>query len=74
MDEDSIITTPETEADVAAENAAFEASFAETRGEEAPQPEAPAVEEQPAAWTLGGSAVHRATETYDRQLWDEINV
>ena len=49
MDEESVITTPETEADVAAENAAFEASFAETRGEEAPQPEAPAAEEQSAA-------------------------
>ena len=27
------------------------------------------VEEQPAAWTLGGSAVHRATEIYDLELW-----
>jgi hypothetical protein len=42
MDEDSIITTPETPEDAAAEDAAFAASFAETRGEEAPQPETPA--------------------------------
>lgn len=31
------------------------------------------VEEQPATWTLGGSAVHRATENYDLQLWKRDN-
>ena len=27
------------------------------------------VDEEPATWTLGGSAVHRATETYDLMTW-----
>ena len=31
------------------------------------------VEEQPAAWTLGGSAVHKATEIYDLELWKTNN-
>lgn len=33
------------------------------------------VDEQPAIWNLGGSAVHKATEIYDLQLWEtEQNV
>ena len=28
------------------------------------------VEEQPAVWSLGGSAVHLATENYDLQKWE----
>lgn len=28
------------------------------------------VPEQPAIWNLGGSAVHKATELYDRQEWE----
>ncbi len=33
------------------------------------------VDEQPAIWNLGGSAVHKATEIYDLELWEtEKNV
>lgn len=28
------------------------------------------VQEQPAVWSLGGSAVHLATENFDKQLWE----
>jgi hypothetical protein len=28
------------------------------------------IEELPAIWNLGGSAVHKATEVYDLQLWE----
>lgn len=31
------------------------------------------VEEQPATWSIGGSAVHRATEVYDLELWKRDN-
>lgn len=26
--------------------------------------------ERPAWWNIGGKAVHKATEMYDRQLWE----
>ncbi len=42
MDEENIITTPDTPEAAAAEDAAFAASFAESRGEDAPQAETPA--------------------------------
>jgi hypothetical protein len=32
------------------------------------------VDEVPAIWNLGGSAVHRATEVYDLKLWETENV
>lgn len=48
MDEENIITSPDSPEAAAAEDAAFAASFAESRGEEAPQPETPEVTEQPA--------------------------
>ncbi len=28
------------------------------------------VKEEPAVWSLGGSAVHLATENFDKQLWE----
>jgi ATP-dependent helicase/DNAse subunit B len=31
------------------------------------------VAEQPAVWFIGGSAVHRATEQYDLELWNKEN-
>ena len=31
------------------------------------------VEEKPAIWNLGGSAVHRATEIYDLKKWEIEN-
>jgi len=32
------------------------------------------VEEQPSTWAIGGSAVHRATEVYDREDWKRENI
>jgi hypothetical protein len=29
------------------------------------------VDEKPAIWNLGGSAVHRATEMYDLEKWNQ---
>jgi hypothetical protein len=52
MDE-NIIINRETPEELAAEEAAFTSGFAESRGEEAPQPEPPAAEEQPAAEVEG---------------------
>jgi len=31
------------------------------------------VEEQPATWSIGGTAVHSATEEYDRIMWKAEN-
>lgn len=31
------------------------------------------VEEPPSTWAIGGSAVHKATENYDLELWKRDN-
>lgn len=49
QDEDSIIKVGESPEEIAAEEAAFNAAFAEGRGEELPEPSAAAPEEQPEA-------------------------